>query len=1581
MTPYPVKSRLKHFCLFLFLLSAGRTAVGQLYADFSMDQQGGCSPLVISFTNRTTGASPGALYTWDFGNGNTSALVQGAAVYTGEQTYTVTLTVVDGANQSMSSKQVTVYKPPIVDFAVNASKICLESPAVFTANANGQGAGIASYAWDFGDGSTAETGSNVQQHQYSTVQIPTVSLTVTNSFGCHATLTKKNIISIIPALTSAFTADKTVLCLVSDAVQMTNNSTGPGVLDYLWDFADGTTSTALNPGHIFNKKGFYSVSLRVHSSEGCTETSTQSNPLNVASYSVSFTVPTPICAGATAVFNSTSTPAPDNSSWQLDGVNQPYYFNYFYAVFPVAGTHTITLNNVFGTCPQTASQQISVKALPVPGAFTSKIDGVCGSPVPVEFKDQTAGAVQWQWNFNYFNYQYGGNYVQGGSSVQAPTFTYNADGTYFVDLLVTNADGCSASTGQNVTILHPQVGVIFGASVLSSCTSLVTDTYSTSSGDAVVKANWNFGDGGTSTSLQPTHTFKNDGSGFQVTLSYTTANGCTGSLSFLQQTPGPSQPVVQVVTNPSNPATCLTPITASFSISTGVPLSTINWTMGDGSTSTDPAPTHTYTNMGTYVATLTYTTEAGCKGTAFSDPIVIDPKVKATFSENPNPVCGNTPVKFVLSSPTPDNFVYNWSFGDGGFGYGANPTYQYNSPGNYIVTLYVRNRGGCDTTLTQPITVKPPIPRIIEHTNTCDGDRGAVTFTQASIEANTVTWNFGDGSTLTTPGDQTTITHIYTASAEYSNISLTATNGQCSVVASYPYNVYVFLKQSPLLTVSQPSVCTNGSVGMVISKLTENPYQAAGLAGANYSGYFNLVAQYGDQAPFVGNRTDRGMIPPYYDPYIWTSTYNATLSNFQVGENKLRFIMTSYGFGCQDTTNFAPLLIKGATGGFEIKSDHLCYQFPVILQDTSSTTGNNPILSWQWNFGDGQTSTARKGGIVTHNYDNPGSYLVSMQITDAAGCSPNSPYAQTVTVNGPKASFYASGTDVHLNTTVAFYNTTNDYGNTNTTYSWNFGDGGTSTDPSPVHDYPIPGTYTVTMTATNPSVPCSSVATPVTIIVRNFNSAFGFFSSYIAGGCPPLLVNFTNTSYGYESVDWDFGDGFTADNLNYASHIYTSPGRYIVTLHVHGYNGLEGQFIDSILIYDPVVTLGPLPPETCIGDPVQLSSTAQNTSAFMWDFGDGSIVASSNGIAMHQYLTAGSYKATLLTQNASGCTTDTSLSSLVKVRPDPVITFNPSGPVILCKDATVNLEAGGGLIYKWAPVTGLSNPAVYNPVASPVATTDYTVTVKDDIGCTSKAPLTVQVIPPGDLQVSKDDTVCKGESVKLGASGETLYQWIDEITGLSDTSVNNPVALAPVTTTYTVRGSDAYYCFVNQKSVTVTVRPLPTVNAGADVLVEAGYSATLDAIGSGDVVSYNWQPARYLSCNNCSSPVSTPLATTSYTVNVKNQYGCKASDTVAVVVDCQESHVRIPNAFTPGVGANDVFIVKGISMIKHMAIFDRWGDKVYEKDNFISGDRSSCWDGTSKGRPCPTGAYVYFVEMECPAGGVFSRKGSFVLIR
>lgn len=1572
MGPHPAKICLT-YSLFLFALLVGSTVRAQVNADFSMDRSGGCSPLVVNFTNRTTGASPNAVYTWDFGNGNSSALANGASVYTEEQTYTVTLTVRDGGSQSTRTQQVTVYHPPVVDFSVAPVKTCLGTPVTFTSHSTPGSGSIATYTWDFGDGSTLQGYTSDQAHTYGIEQQATVSLTVTNNYGCHTTLSKANIVTIIPALTASFTADKRVLCLVSDPVQFTNNSTGPGTLDYVWDFGDGNTSTKLSPTYIFNKKGNYSVSLKVHSSEGCTAISTQSNPLNVANYTTSFDIPTPICLGSYVSFNSQSTPTPDNSVWEVDGVPQYYNYGSLSYAFNSIGTHTITLNNTFGTCPQSATKQISVKDLPAPNGFTANITGKCGSPVAVNFKDPTPGAVKWEWNFNYYYYN-----SSITSTVQSPTYTYTADGSYMVWLRVTNADGCSNTTSQYVQITRPTVSIYpTGPGTLSSCTSLLTNTFNTSSSEPLTTAKWNFGDGSTSTDLSPTHTFKNTGF-YTVTVNYTTVNGCTGSASFIQYSIPTPSPVI-VFTNPSNPSTCTTPIAVSFSTSSSDPLVSTSWTLGDGSTSTAPSPTHTYTNIGSYVATLNYTTQAGCKGTAYSNAIIIDPKITLDFSVNPNPICGNSTVNFVTTANKYDINIYNWDFGDGTGSYSGVPslTHTYGATGDYKVTLYVKNLGGCDQTITKTVTVKPPFPQIVGHTNTCDGTRGEVTFTQASVQATTVTWNFGDGSAATTtPGSQTTVKHTYTKSGTYS-VSLVATNGSCQLTASDPTTVYVLLKQTPVLTGSVSSVCSNDPVAIQISNLDANPYQSNILySGYYYSGYYFSGIEYRDGTAFQGSQTNAGG----YD-YRWTTTYNGTLNNFKTGEKDIRFTLTSYVFGCQDVTNYMPLAVKGATAGFQVIADKLCYQSPVLLRDNSQSTPDNPILSWQWNFGDGQTITKTKGGDISHNYASPGGYSVSLKITDAAGCSVNAPASQYVSVNGPQAAFSASGTDVHLNTTVYFYNYTNDYGNSNTTYNWDFGDGSTSTDVYPSHTYDKPGTYTVMMTASNPSLPCKSTATPVTIIVRNFNSAFAFTSSYISGSCPPLLVSFTNTSYNYIRVSWDFGDGITADNVNYPSHVYAKPGKYIVTLNVDAYNGIQGKYIDSVIITDPAITLPPAPAETCVGNTVTLSSKVQNASSYSWDFGDGSIVPSTDGSAQHQYLTPGVYTASLLLQNNAGCLKDTTLQDPVKIRANPVATILPADPVI-CLNNSVSLQAGGGTVYEWSPATGLSDNSIANPVAAPKTTTDYILTVKDDIGCQNTAPLTIKVVQPGNLQVSPDDTLCAGESVQLKATGETLYQWIGNTDGLNNTGIADPVALAPVTTTYTVKGSDAYSCFVDEANVTVTVRPLPTVNAGPDVLVQAGYDATLNAIGSDDVISWKWAPEKYLSCYDCASPLCTPLASTPYTVIVKNQYGCKASDTVVVAVDCHESRVRVPNAFTPnGDGTNDVFIVKGISIIKHMVIFDRWGEKVYERNNFIAGDRASCWNGTFRGQPCPSGSYVYFIEMECPSGGEFSRRGSFVLVR
>jgi gliding motility-associated-like protein len=518
------------------------------------------------------------------------------------------------------------------------------------------------------------------------------------------------------------------------------------------------------------------------------------------------------------------------------------------------------------------------------------------------------------------------------------------------------------------------------------------------------------------------------------------------------------------------------------------------------------------------------------------------------------------------------------------------------------------------------------------------------------------------------------------------------------------------------------------------------------------------------------------------------------------------------------------------------------------------------------------------------------------------------------------------------------------------------------------------------MSASNPSLPCSSTATAVTIIVENFNTHFQYSSSYVSGSCPPLLVNFSNSSYPYTSLAWDFGDGNTAGFVTNPSHVYEKPGTYIVRLKVYTYNNLDGEYIDSVIIRQPSVTIPKLPPESCIGSTVTLSSNVEYGGSYTWDFGDGSIVASPDGNASHQYQTAGSYIPTLLVQNNAGCVTDTTLKSPVKIRPNPVATVTPASPV-LCRGDEQQLTAGGGSIYQWSPATGLSDPNIPNPIANPTITTDYTLMVKDDIGCQNTAPFTIKVVQPGDLQLTPSASICAGDMLQLNASGETLYSWIDDTQGLNRTDIANPVATPADNISYTVQGSDDHHCFVHTKSIVVAVHSLPTVNAGPDVMVEAGYDATLSATGSPDIIRWQWTPERYLSCYNCPSPVCLPLATTEYVLQVQNRF-CKAADTVVVAVDCQESHVRIPNAFTPnGDGVNDVFMIKGISIVKHMVIFGRWGEKVFERNNFIAGDRTSCWDGSYNGQKCAPGTYVYFVEMECPSGGTFSRKGSFILIR
>jgi gliding motility-associated-like protein len=121
-----------------------------------------------------------------------------------------------------------------------------------------------------------------------------------------------------------------------------------------------------------------------------------------------------------------------------------------------------------------------------------------------------------------------------------------------------------------------------------------------------------------------------------------------------------------------------------------------------------------------------------------------------------------------------------------------------------------------------------------------------------------------------------------------------------------------------------------------------------------------------------------------------------------------------------------------------------------------------------------------------------------------------------------------------------------------------------------------------------------------------------------------------------------------------------------------------------------------------------------------------------------------------------------------------------------------------------------------------------------------------------------------------------------------------------------------------------------------------------------------------------------------YHVRVTTQYGCEAEDDLRIIVACGKGAVYIPNAFTPnGDGKNDVFYIKGygIQRVKSFRIFNRWGQLVFQRENFLPNDRNFGWDGTFNGKPADSGAFVYITEVVCNEGKPIVEKGTVVLIR
>lgn len=330
------------------------------------------------------------------------------------------------------------------------------------------------------------------------------------------------------------------------------------------------------------------------------------------------------------------------------------------------------------------------------------------------------------------------------------------------------------------------------------------------------------------------------------------------------------------------------------------------------------------------------------------------------------------------------------------------------------------------------------------------------------------------------------------------------------------------------------------------------------------------------------------------------------------------------------------------------------------------------------------------------------------------------------------------------------------------------------------------------------------------------------------------------------------------------------------------------------------VTINPVPVTSaitgntaiCVGDSGLFSVVNTTGSTYNWTITGGTLNSASTTNSVSATLTTVP-GATITVQetNSYGCI-GTPVNYNVVVNGLPVA--DAGTPATICTGTSTTLNASGGTNYSWTANSTLDNLTISNPVATPTSTTTYYVLVTDGNGCKNSDSVTVSVNPLPVVTASNNAAICIGSSTTITASGATSYVWTPA-TGLSSSTISNPVANPQTTTSYSVVGTDNNGC-TNSASVTVTVNPLPTAIVSSGGIICNGGSINLTASGG---TSYSWTPATGLNNASIDNPIASPTTTTTYTVTVTDANGCTDDDQVTVDVNDQPvAAFAIDSAYT-----------------------------------------------------------------------------------
>lgn len=1592
------KAGLIVFCLVLF----AQIAKSQLNANFSATPNEGCAPLVVHFSDASTG-NP-THWRWDLGNGTISFLQNPSVTYFTPGLYHIKLVVsnAQGADSLVRNAYIKIYDQPVINFIGTPTNGCFPLNVQFTDQSNPISGTVSSWQWDFGDG-TFGTVQN-PSHVYTSSGNFNVSLVVTNSQGCFKSLTKPQYITVAPGVTADFTNSSQSGCTAPSTINFQNTSQGTGTITYQWNFGDGGTSNVENPSHVYANTGNYQVTLIATNSNGCADTLIRPNAVSIGTISSNFSAPQSACRATSINFTNTSTPTPGTAFWDFGDGTTSTDINP-QKTYILAGTYTIKLINNFGACIDSVEKQIVINPSPVV-AFSTPDTLSCNTPFTVHFTNNSSGADTYTWYFG-----------DGTTSNDTnPIHTYTNFGNFNVRLVALNAQGCSNNlTKNNFIRIQAPVATITQLPQEGCAPFEWTFNSNTTSTEPVTNYLWDFGDGTTSTDANPTHTFSQGT--YNIKLIVTTASGCSDTVIVNHGIKVGNKPITGFYANPLN-ACAYIPV--NFFDTTVAPVDRWLWDFGDGYSSTVQNPIHTYADTGTFHVSLIVWNN-GCSDTLeklnyvhIAPPIAV---FTSAFS------CADPLVRtFTDHSVGADTWA--WDFGDGTTSSDINPVHTFPGSGTYTVTLTVTNfQTGCSYIATESVRIINETPDFTASQTTVCRNNPVIFQVTNTIpgNVNSYNWTFGDG----TQGSGITKSHPYAHSGVYDVRMILVDKNGCLDTVMKPQYITVNGATAGF-TVSPTTSCLMADVNFTDTSFSDGIHPIttwtwnygdgniqtlnAGPFVHHYQtgGVYNITLTVTDAIGCIDSTTISNAITvshptaQFYSPdtlscpgknirFINNSTGNNLTYNWTFGDGSLTDhtpspihtyitdgvysikLVVFDQYGCSDSLS-KPAYVHIASPIANFKVSDSIGSCPPLIVNFTNTSSN--YTSYIWDFGDGSTSIL---AAPSHFYDIPGEYFATLTVTGPGGCT--SVKTQRILVRGPYGHFTYAPQVGCAPLNVQFTGTTLG----RLSFVWDFNDGSTmpTTDSIVSHNYTIPGFYVPKMLLIDDAGCTVAIQGTDTIKVYGVTAGMAFNPPVV---CDSGTVVFTNQSTSNDvitSYEWSFGDGSSSNAMD-TIHFYATQGSYYPTLTVTTQHGC----ISTATTTSPLKIAGT--PRGIITQsnngctPVTINFTGSlqvaDTSAinWNWNFGNGESSLIQNPPAV-VYQHAGTYNVNLVVTNSLGCSDTTQ----TQIEAYPIPNVQAGSDLTSCFGTGKTLQATGADSYAWTPPAGLSCTNCASPHANPANETVYYVTGTTVHGCSASDSVRVKVAYPIHITVSPGDSICRGNAIALSASGATSYQWWPA-DGLSSTTGNEVAARPLSTTNYQVIGSDGVGCFRDTAHIPVKVFNIPTVNAGPDATINVGQSIDLVPQISSDVTSATWSPTGGQFRSDWPSITVKPRETTTYTIDVANAGGCTARGSRTIYVICNGANVFIPNTFSPNSdGINDIFYVRGTGLfnIKTIKIFNRWGEIMYSQSGIRPNDANAGWDGTFKGQKLNPDVFVYVIEITCDNNSVLTYKGNIALIK